>query len=83
MTVERFIAVYDKFDDSMLEDIQIELSTSDLAGLLDIDKADDPDVYKTYQVTQAQFDKLKIIVPELAGFDFDKVRMHLECFSIE
>ena len=83
MNVERFIAVYDKDDDSLLDDIKIALTTPELLDIFDIDKADDPDAYKSYQVSEPQFAKLKALLPELHQFDFNAVRMHLECFSIE
>lgn len=83
MNVERFIAVYDKDDDSLIEDIKIGLSTAVLHEVLDIDKSDDPDAYKSYNITELQFGKLKALVPELEKFDFSNVRMHLESFSIE
>jgi hypothetical protein len=83
MTVERFIAVYDKVDDALLDDIKVGLSTAELVDILGIDKDDDPDAYKTYQLTEPQFTKLKALLPALADVDFDAVHMHLECFSIE
>lgn len=83
MNVERFIAVYDKDDNSLLDDIKIDLSTTVLLETLDIDKEVDPDAFKVYHINRLQFDKLKAIVPGLESFDFDKVDMYLECFSIE
>ena len=83
MNVERFIAVYDKDDDSLLDDIKIALSTPELLDILDIDKTEDPDAVKTYQITETQFERLKKLLPQLQEFDFDAVHMHLECFSIE
>jgi len=83
MNVERFIAVYDKEDDSLLDDIKIGLSTAELLDILDIDKADDPDAHKTYGITEPQFERLKKLLPQLEEFDFNNVHMHLECFSIE
>lgn len=83
MNVERFIAVYDKDDDSLIEDIKIGLSTALLHEVMDIDKSDDPDAYKPYTLTELQFGKLKALLPELGEFDFGSVRMHLESFSIE
>lgn len=83
MNVERFIAVYDKDDDSLLDDIKIALSTPELLDILEIDKSDDPEAFKTYQITEPQFGRLKTLLPELHQFDFNAVHMKLECFSIE
>ena len=83
MNVERFIAVYDKDDDSLLDDIKVELPTPELLDILNIDAEDDPDVYKTYQITEPQFMRLKALLPDLQNVDFNAVHMNLECFSIE
>ena len=83
MNIERFIAVYDRYDDSLVDDIKIDLATELLLDIFQIDKEDDPDAHKPYQVSETQFGKLKKLLPVLEEFDFNNVRMHLECFSIE
>ena len=83
MNIERFIAIYDKDDNSLLDDIKIDLSTTVLLETLDIDKEDDPDVYKAYHITDPQFGKLKTLISGLEGFDFNMVDMYLECYNIE
>ena len=60
MNVERFIAVYDKDNDSLLEDIKIDLATDVLIDLLNIDRNDDPDAYKVYHLTEAQFERTAV-----------------------
>ena len=83
MNIERFIAVYDKDNDAMLEDIKIDFSTEVLIDLLNIDKNDDPDAHKVYRLTEAQFVKFKSLLPALEQVVFDQVDVYLECFSIE
>ena len=83
MNIERFIAVYDKENDAMLEDIKIDFSTEVLIDLLNIDKNDDPDAHKVYRLTEAQFVKFKSLLPALEQVVFDQVDVYLECFSIE
>lgn len=83
MNIERFIAVYDKDNDSLLEDIKIDLATDVLIDLLNIDRNDDPDAYKVYHLTEAQFGNFKSMIPALEDVVFDQVEIYLECFSIE
>jgi hypothetical protein len=83
MTVERFIAFYEKESDSLSDEVQITLSAAELIEIMGIDPEDDPDAYKPYSVTASQFEKFKARVPELAKFDFNLFVVHLECFNIE
>jgi hypothetical protein len=83
MTVERFIAFYDKDSDSLSDEVQIMLSAAEIIAIMGIDPEDDPDAYKPYTVNAGQFAKFRALVPELGNFDFEAFVVHLECFSIE
>ena len=83
MTVERFIAFYDKDSDSLSDEVQITLSAAEIIEIMGIDPEDDPDAYKPYTINEAQFEKFKVLVPELGNFDFNLFVVHLECFNIE
>lgn len=83
MNIERFIAVYEHGSDSLAEDIRIDLPSAQLIEMLDIDKSDDPDLHKSYEITATQFARLKAFLPGLEKFDFNEFEVRLECFSIE
>lgn len=83
MKIERSIAVYEKEEDSLIEDIVIDLSVAFLIDLFKVDTNDDPDFYKVYPIHKDHFHELKVLVPELSKFDFDTVKMYIECFSLD
>ncbi len=83
MIVERSIAVYDKEEESLIKDIVIDLPIDFLIGLFQVDRNDDPDFYKVYLVNSEQYAALKELIPGLSEFDFDKVTVYLECFSLD
>jgi hypothetical protein len=83
MKIERSIAVYEKEEDSLIIDIVIDLSVDFLINLFKVDKNDDPDFHKGYLIHEEQYHQLKDLVPQLSKFDFDTVKMYLECFSLD
>jgi len=83
MKIERSIAVYEKEEDSLIIDIVIDLSADFLINLFKVDINDDPDFHKGYLIQKEHYLALKDVVPQLSKYDFDSVKMYVECFSLD
>lgn len=81
MNVSRLIGIYEKHGDKHLNDVSINLPIDILTDILNVDKEDDPYVYKPYDINKSQFEKLTGLVPELKKYDFDKYFFSYECFN--
>lgn len=82
MNVIREIAIYQKDGDKQIDSFKINLSIDDLIYLLDIDRMDDPNAYKQYEITYKQYLELIRLVPKLSKFNFNEGTIFYECYQI-
>lgn len=83
MKVDRYLNFYQKDGEKLLFEVQITLTLKQLKIIFDENIQDDPKLYKTFNVNEEQYDKLKNEVVELSSHKFDKFDVYYECFTIE
>ena len=80
MKVKRFISVYEKKGEKLIEEIEINMNLDTLRKILNLFE-EDLDVLKTYSINESQFKNFCQVIPKLSVVEFDKFDLFYECFS--
>ena len=80
MKVKRYISVYEKIGEGLIEEIEINIDLDILRKILNVCE-EDLDVFKTYPINENQFQSFCQVIPNLSVVEFDKFDLFYECFS--
>jgi len=80
--VDRVLEVYRRSDDELVSEIPLSLSLTQLKGIVTPEPFDDYNLYRPYELTFEQADKLINLAEISMNFDYELFFYVLECHGI-